>query len=145
MDLGICTDLNICKQSQHTPTHTDTHTHQHTHTTHTHTHTHTHTDTPTHIDLNICTDLYIHSFKHAYIHTHTSIHTSNKELDKDPQGIPQRTTLHQNMLYYVSKFMRSLRGTHQCGCVYKGSNKKQPQRHPRLPSILPLIFLSNPT
>jgi hypothetical protein len=37
---------------------------------------------------------------HTYIHTYThSIHTtSNKELDKDPQGIPQRTTLHQNML-----------------------------------------------
>jgi hypothetical protein len=35
---------------------------------------------------------YIHSYMHTYIHTHTSIHTSNKGLNKDSQGIPQRTT-----------------------------------------------------
>jgi hypothetical protein len=30
MDLGICTDLNICRHTQHTPTHTDTDTDTHT-------------------------------------------------------------------------------------------------------------------
>ena len=38
MDLGLCTDLNICRHTQHTPTHTDTNTHTHTANTHTHPH-----------------------------------------------------------------------------------------------------------